>query len=771
MATIADAQKWFLQWSTITWNLPTQDGRPWGDGTEFVTQRVTKRVAASQNVLDPWDQGCGVTPLIGGYETMCAMRNTFEDAISAAKNSSQPAGQRGHVYIAGWRLNPLRDLSDGNVWITSPWAPSQAAKPHDQTLAGFLLRLMQAGINVRILAWMPITAAGPAADLGSHIADEFFLAELARNECTRLGDSTRALVGLDLRVAKPLTAAHHQKMMVIRVGNVNVAYCGGVDLAFTRRDAPIQPNPAHPATSYKYDENSLGDVTAPAPQFLDGDWQSGDAIPQQWTGATAAVKRWPQETVMPYAAIFNCGRPGQFPSDLPDAVYGGANQLWHDQHLRLSGPIVATVEGQFIDRWKDSGDCHDLGAISGSHFTDNQTIFSGPAAYDGNTPIDLEDVTAVPSPAGAGALVQMWRTIPLRDRAKGSRFQRGEFTVMAGLSNAIKNASELIWLFDQYFWSRPTARLLNDLVRQPGATVQVIIVLPPYADVQFLHIHHARKLALNDLISGLVPGTQPGTFEPPSPTGSGGRVAVFNTWRKPKAGEAPGDPGFGIYVHAKTKMFDDKLLVCGSANINQRSHTCDTELDCAVLDEVALDIHQKRLWKVLFPSSPWPATIVRPGPGWGVTFFDEFAQAAAEADSNLIPDPWNTEPAPQVTKKTDQLAEVTVTPPTLPNGVKREQDYRMDFYGAASAVLGPGIWERNIGLTGQSESDTGPTGAATLGYSMPPILNPLALASQVEQVTAPGAKDPGHAGRLDEVVYLIEGVPGRTGAFPYRKAN
>ena len=259
-------------------------------------------------------------------------------------------------------------------------------------------------------------------------------------------------------------------------------------------------------------------------------------------------------------------------------------------------------------------------------------------------------------------------------------------------------------------------------------------------------------------------------MSPPS-SGAGGRVAVFNTWRKPKAGEAPGDHGFGIYVHAKTKMFDDKLLVCGSANINQRSHTCDTELDCAVLDEATLDIHQQRLWKVLFPSSPWPTTIVRPGPGWGVTFFDEFAQAAAEADSNLIPDPWNTEPAPVVTVKTDQLAMVTVTPPTLPNGVNREQDYRMDFYAQVSAKLGPGIWERNITLTGQSESDTGPAGAAALGYSMPALLNPLALASQVEQVTAPGPKDPGHAGPLDEVVYLIEGVPGRTGAFPYRKAN
>ena len=318
----------------------------------------------------------------------------------------------------------------------------------------------------------------------------------------RLGDPTRALVGLDLRVAKPLTASHHQKMMIIRVQDVNVAYCGGVDLAFTRRDAPIQPDPADPATQYKYDETRLGDVTAPCSQFLDGDWQSGSAIPVMWGGATGATNRWPQETASQYAALNNCGRPpGQFPTDLPDTVYRALNscgmisicgskarswRLW-----RVSSSTAGRIRAPATNSaW-----------FSGSHFTDNQTIFSGSAAYNGNTPIDLESVTPVPSPANANALVQMWRTIPLRDRAKGSRFQRGEYTVMAGLSNAIKNASELIWLFDQYFWSQPTARLLNDLVRQQGSTVQVIVVLPPYADDRPLHIHHARKLALNDLVA------------------------------------------------------------------------------------------------------------------------------------------------------------------------------------------------------------------------------------------------------------------------------
>jgi phosphatidylserine/phosphatidylglycerophosphate/cardiolipin synthase-like enzyme len=752
MATAADAQKWLLQWSTTAWGLPTWDGRPWGDRTELVKR--------SSQTTNPWDTGCKVTPLIGGYETMCSVRDTLEAALADATSSSQPAGQRGHVYMTGWRMNPLRDLSDSNAWVTSPWASGQTAT-RDQTLIGFVLRLMQAGVNVRILPWLPITGAR-AAGFRSHILDEWFLAEVVAKESARLNDQTRGLVGLDLRVAQPLTASHHQKMIVVRVGNVNVAYCGGVDLAFTRRDAPI-PDATKP-NQYKYDPAKLGDVSAPAPQFLDGDWESGNAIPAQWN---APVRRWPQETgsnssVTRYSSVYGTGRSSAAPSDLPQDVYGGTNHLWHDQHLRLEGPIVSTLEEQFIDRWKDSGVCHDLGVISGSHYGDGQTIFSSSAAFQGNTPIDLATVNQVSADPSATAIVQMWRTIPMRPREPSSRFQRGEYTVMAGLSKAIGKASELIWLFDQYFWSRPTARLLNSVLRKQGSTVRVILVLPPYADDQHLDIHHARKLALNDLIDGLKPAAgRPGLFGP-APTDS--RVAVYDTWRKGSGN----DPGIGIYVHAKTKMFDDKLLVCGSANINERSHTCDTELDCAVLDEQTLDVHQRRLWKVFFPGKSWPSSFSRNQSGWGARFFNEFSNAAAELTSNLIPDPWWTEKPATVTKisiEERDYANVVVSPPTLPNQVKREQDYAGDFLTAARTTVGDQtLTADNIYLRGQAETES-------VVLDKPDLLNPLALRTNIETATAPGPRDPRAPGRLDEIVYLIEGVAGKDGDFPFRRAR
>ena len=68
------------------------------------------------------------------------------------------------------------------------------------------------------------------------------------------------IVGLDWRVSSR-TATHHQKMIVIRVGDFNVAFCGGgVDLAYTRRDGP---DAGH----------------RPSTGFMAGDWQSGTNLP------------------------------------------------------------------------------------------------------------------------------------------------------------------------------------------------------------------------------------------------------------------------------------------------------------------------------------------------------------------------------------------------------------------------------------------------------------------------------------------------------------
>ncbi len=199
---------------------------------------------------------------------------------------------------------------------------------------------------------------------------------------------------------------------------------------------------------------------------------------------------------------------------------------------------------------------------------------------------------------------------------------------MAGISNAAQQATELIWMYDQYFWSKPLARQLNArLVAQPG--LHLILILPPYADTSAGDAHLARRLALELLTAN----------------GVGNRVGVYNMWLRQPPGNTPA-LNRGIYVHAKSHTYDDQLLVCGSANLNRRSFLCDTELACAVLSNALVQAHQQQLWAQLFPHTLWPLppAVNYGAPGWGAQFFTQFqaAQVAAvvAGDYRLIQDPW-----------------------------------------------------------------------------------------------------------------------------------
>ncbi|MCK9442396.1 MAG: phospholipase D-like domain-containing protein [Methanothrix sp.] len=623
---------------------------------------------------------------------------------------------------------------------------------------------MQAGINVRILLWLPIKAS-IVAGLGPHMSDHFYIAEVVSKECERLSKNDpsaidRGIVALDLRVASPITSTHHQKMMLIRVGDVNVAYCGGVDLAFTRRDAP---DAIHP---YVYDPSATLDdllvlMESSPPQFLGGDWQSGKNIPPVFD-IQDKTHRWPRSLDTIYDALRDVSKPSHPEPDLPKEVYGEDNQIWHDQHLWLQGPIIKTLEEQFCERWHDAGNVHEPGFWDSLQIKTNQVIFSSRTAVKDDDIKRLDEPKEVDLVPGASSLVQMWRTIPLRLERKRSPFMRGEFTIMAGIANACQAADELIWIFDQYFFSRPLARLLNQRIKDDKKKkLCVILVLPPYADSHPHEVHHARKLALNDLTDGLMLG--PGKFE---------RVGIYNLWHHSRITG-------GIYCHAKVQMYDRSLLVCGSANLNRRSFTCDTELDCAVLDEDLVLKHYRRLWRVLFPDIAWPSQINfnDPNGGWGRQFFDAFENAVKTQNSCLIPDPWwnADKQIKPINIDGRTKAAVDIRPPRLPadpaearkdprnwTGVAREQDYEEDYLEDARGTLKNPLLEKEDLLSLSKKY------AAKIEDG---LLEPSSLNTKIEAEICGKSSgvigDPEAPGRLDEIVFLIENC-GHGDKWPWR---
>jgi phosphatidylserine/phosphatidylglycerophosphate/cardiolipin synthase-like enzyme len=577
----------------------------------------------------PWDENCKVTTYVSGLDAMNAISASLELAATEARNA--PAGQKGRVYFTNWRFNAFRDLSTANVWATDAWdnyvSGSQAAS--DQTALALVLRLMQAGVVVRMLLWYPtaISESSFTAGLAAHVVDHYYVARVIDAESRGLAEdaSNRSIVALDMRTADSTKAgSHHQKAVVIRGAATSVAYVGGVDLAYTRRDAP----------------------------GLQGDWQSGDGIPDPSRGWPHAIAPF-----MNYTRWDAVERPSQQqPSDLPGPIYGDGStpltrQIWHDQHLRLEGPIVKTLEYQFKERWEDTTAGKRLFDISSRYSRSNvrnaQVIFGSADAFDTNGIKPLPIPADPPAVTGATGKVQMWRTIPWRTTRTGPPFERAEFTVMAGIANAVKQARELILIFDQYFWSRPFARLVNAQLKA-RQDLHVIVILPPHADTQYPVAHMARANALADLTAGL------------SQTGiEYDRVAIYDPWldRTAPSGDSRNR---GIYVHAKAQTYDGDLLVCGSANLNRRSFTCDSELNCAVLDPAVVVEHQKQLWSYLFAGAQRPnVDLSTYGQQNGKKFFDAFKNAVAAGSSILIRDPW-------------QAAD-----PTLPNNAKRDQSPRL----------------------------------------------------------------------------------------------
>jgi phosphatidylserine/phosphatidylglycerophosphate/cardiolipin synthase-like enzyme len=554
------ATKWLLQYSfpdpavVFSDGNPYGDGRPWGDGTAMAAR------AQHPDNYYPWDAGSRVTPLIGGFAALSAMRDAFEAAIAEAHASAQLPGQRGYVYIADWLLTPLRDLSEDNPWGGAAWGPAAVAT-HDQTAIGLIARMMSVGIKVRILVWMPTSTQ--AVKVGQHARQHWQLARMVQELNTTLKNQGGnwanvdcGVVALDLRTAPVTAVSLHQKMCVVRVGAVNIGFCGGADLAYTRRDF------RRPASS----------ITGL------GDWQSGVAMPTVSGDWPKSVAPPPVSPVSGYPQLLPAVNDDVIPDELGTNVYG-VSRRWHDQHLKLEGPAVTALEAQFDERWRVPGRPY-LFDPNANYGLDNQVQFTSASAFAGTV---IQPLTVTPCEPAGSALVQLWRTIPVdKRRTDRAPFGRGEFTVMAGIAKAVQQASQLITIWDQYFWSEPLSRLLAARVNGTP-DLKVLIVLPPFGSNDPPTELWYRRRALQTLWAQIKPAQR-------------NRVMVLNLWSAPH--------NVGVYVHAKVQTYDDGLLVCGSANMNRRSFTLDMELDLAVAHKPDVWYHLANLAHML-TGQPW----------------------------------------------------------------------------------------------------------------------------------------------------------------------
>ena len=229
----------------------------------------------------------------------------------------------------------------------------------------------------------------------------------------------------------------------------------------------------------------------------------------------------------------------------------GPNPPWHDVQLELHGPVVGMLDTVFRERWTDPR----------SLDTDNPGSWLEDKLRRADLAADpLPEQPPDPEPAGP-CRVQVLRTYPaIRPRTPYA--PRGERSLARGYAKAFSRARRLIYLEDQYMWSPHIARLLAAALRR-NPRLHLVVVVPRHPDVD-------GRLAL--------------------PPNNVGRLQAIETCRSAARDrvhvfDLENREGTPIYVHAKVAVIDDVWACVGSANLNRRSWSHDSELSCAVLDE------------------------------------------------------------------------------------------------------------------------------------------------------------------------------------------
>lgn len=229
----------------------------------------------------------------------------------------------------------------------------------------------------------------------------------------------------------------------------------------------------------------------------------------------------------------------------------GDRPPWHDVQLRIQGPIVGALDTTFRERWNDPAHLDMLSPIA---------WIEDKLRRGDLTPGELPEQPPDPPPCGPHA-VQVLRTYP------DAHFEydfapHGERSIARGYTKAVRRARRLIYLEDQYLWSKQVAHLFaRALVENPD--LHLVAVIPRHADVD-------GRFALPPNLIGRYQAVQ--TCRSASPE----RVHVF---------DVENYRGTPVYVHAKVCVIDDVWACVGSDNLNRRSWTHDSELSCAVLDD------------------------------------------------------------------------------------------------------------------------------------------------------------------------------------------
>ena len=229
----------------------------------------------------------------------------------------------------------------------------------------------------------------------------------------------------------------------------------------------------------------------------------------------------------------------------------GDRPPWHDVQLQVEGPAIGDLATTFRERWEDP---------TPLDHRNPWRIAQRKRAREPRRPDPLPEMPRDPKPKGPHA-IQVLRTYPYKRHHPYPFARQGERSIARAYAKALKRVRRLIYVEDQYFWSRDVAVTLADALRDKPE-LHLIAVLPRYPE-------------------------QPGFASHPESTGQHEALDLVRAAGGDRVGiyDIENEAGTPIYVHAKVCVMDDVWAMVGSDNLNRRSWTHDSELSCAILDD------------------------------------------------------------------------------------------------------------------------------------------------------------------------------------------
>jgi phosphatidylserine/phosphatidylglycerophosphate/cardiolipin synthase-like enzyme len=213
-----------------------------------------------------------------------------------------------------------------------------------------------------------------------------------------------------------------------------------------------------------------------------------------------------------------------------DARHGGS--LFHDVNAKVSGPAVEHIDGMFATIWNSLGPLPTLLPDTGQ------------------------------AQVESGVTLQVVRTLPggrFVDSRTGKGIPHGETGALEAYQRGITNATDLVYIEDQYFTSPEIVTALLRRMRQiPNLEVIIVLNAKPdvegYPELQTSLIGEFRR-ALAQIEKALKQ--------------SKNRLGVFTLWSCDET-QSPFQIA-PIYAHSKAATVDDRWATVGSANLDGAS--------------------------------------------------------------------------------------------------------------------------------------------------------------------------------------------------------